>query len=370
MSSEDLRSTVLCDEHIGLGARMVPFAGWNMPVQYKTGILAEHQHTREQISLFDICHMGEFRVFGPGAREALDRLLARPTFDQPYGSCRYNFLLNEEGGIIDDLIVYYLGEDDYFIVVNASRIGVDAEQIRKHLPDGVMFVDISDETAKLDLQGPECAAVAAAVTGLPEADLPKYFRWAWVEINGVRVLLSRTGYTGELGFELYFPMDKAVEIWRCLLAQPNVRPAGLGARDTLRLEMGMALYGHELNTGITPLEAGYGAMLKLEEFPNRQFVGRAAMEKKGVQRHLIAIDVDGRRAAREGADVCDAEGLVIGKVTSGGFAPSLNHAIAMAYVEKPLPQGAEVFLAAGNSTVMGKVSEVPFYKNGTARKKI
>ncbi len=368
--SEDLRNTVLCEEHVKLGARMVPFAGWNMPVQYKKGILAEHQHTRESVSLFDICHMGEFRVFGPGAREALDRVLARPVFDQPYGSCRYNFLLNENGGVIDDLIVYYMGEDDYFIVVNASRIGSDAEQIRTNLPDGVVFVDISDETAKLDLQGPLSADVICAVTGLAAAELPKYFHWAWVEINGIRVLLSRTGYTGELGFELYFPADKAVELWRFLLTQPNVEPAGLGARDTLRLEMGMSLYGHELREDITPIEAGFGAMLKLQEYSERSFIGREAMEKKEGGRTLVAVSVDGRRSAREGAEVFDGEGVLIGQVTSGGFAPSLNHAVALAYLDKPLMQGSEVFMAAGKGTVMGTVSEVPFYKRGTARKKI
>jgi aminomethyltransferase len=349
---------------------MVPFAGWNMPVQYPAGILAEHQHTRAFVSLFDICHMGEFRVFGPGAREALDRLLARPVFDQPYGSCRYNFLLNENGGVIDDLIVYYMGEDDYFIVVNASRIEADAMQIRKNLPGGVTFIDISGETAKLDLQGPLSAEAVCAASGLPAGELPKYFHWKWVEINGVRVLLSRTGYTGELGFELYFPADKAAGLWNCLLSQPNVKPAGLGARDTLRLEIGLSLYGHELREDITPLEAGLGGMLKLADCPDRRFIGREAMEKKGAKRTLTAISVDGRRSAREGAEVFDGEGLRIGEVTSGGFAPSLNHAVALAYTDKPLPPGTEVLLTAGSGTVTGKVTDIPFYKLGTARKKI
>ncbi len=371
MAADELRSTVLCGEHVAAGARMVPFAGWNMPVQYKTGILAEHQHTREQVSIFDICHMGEFRVFGAGATQALDRILARPVFDQPYGTCRYNFLLNDNGGIIDDLIVYYTGENDYFIVVNASRIGEDSEQIRKNLPEGVAFVDISEETAKIDLQGPECLDVIVAATGLAVDALPKYFRWAWVEIQGVRVLLSRTGYTGELGFELYFPMEHAVKLWRYLLSFPQVKPAGLGARDTLRLEMGMALYGHEFTTETTPLQAGLGGMLKLDENPDRNFIGKEAMVKKGADRVLVNIYLEGRRAARDGAEVFDAEGLLMGTVTSGGFAPSLGHAVAMAYVDKAaLAKGNEVFLAAGNATIPGTIGEAPFYKKGTARKKI
>jgi aminomethyltransferase len=368
--SENLKNTVLSGEHVKLGARMVPFAGWNMPVQYKTGILTEHQHTRHFVSLFDICHMGEFRVFGPGAREALDRILARPVFDQSYGTCRYNFLLNENGGVIDDLIVYYMGEDDYFIVVNASRIDADAEQIRKNLPEGVTFVDLSPETAKLDLQGPLSGETICSATGLPAGELPKYFQWKWTEINGIRILLSRTGYTGELGFELYFPADKAVELWNYLLAMPEVKPAGLGARDTLRLEIGLSLYGHELREDITPAEAGFGAMLKLAEYPERQFIGREAMEKQGVTRTLIAIAADGRRAAREEAEVFNLDGVRIGQVSSGGFSPSLGHAIALAYVDKPLAVGTEVLMAAGSATITGKVTDAPFYKSGTARKKI
>lgn len=371
MIANELRSTVLYDEHVAAGARMVPFAGWNMPVQYKGGILAEHQQTREHVSIFDICHMGEFRVFGAGATEALDRIMARPVYDQPYGTCRYNFLLNKDGGIIDDLIVYYTGENDYFIVVNASRIGEDAEQIRSQLPDGVAFVDISGETAKLDLQGPECLDVMTEATGLAVGELPRYFRWAWVEIQGVRILLSRTGYTGELGFEMYFPVEHAVKLWRYFLEFPNVKPAGLGARDTLRLEIGLALYGHEFNTETTPLEAGYGGMLKLDENPDRDFIGKEAMLKKGADRALVGVYLEGRRAARDGAEVFDVDGLLIGEVTSGGFAPSLGHAVALAYVNKSaLDKGNEVFLTAGNATIPGTIGELPFYKKGTARKKI
>ncbi|MDD2403953.1 MAG: glycine cleavage system aminomethyltransferase GcvT [Victivallaceae bacterium] len=369
--SEELKSTVLCNEHMTLNARMVPFSGWNMPVQYAEGILAEHQHTREHVSLFDICHMGEIKVFGKGAREALDKILARPVFDQSLGSCRYNFLLNDAGGVIDDLIVYYLGEDDYFIVTNAARRDDDVAQIRKHLPNGIELVDISDETAKLDLQGPESATVISELTGLQICELPKYFRWQWVEIDGIRVLLSRTGYTGELGFELYFPMDKAVTLWRRLLQFKNVKPAGLGARDTLRLEMGMALYGHELNLETTPLEAGYGFMLKMEDFPSREFIGRKALENTPGERELVAVYLEGRRAAREHTELLDINQNTIGIVTSGGFAPSLGHAIALAYVSKgSVNKNDAVFLNVGKSQIQGKIGGLPFYTNGTARNKI
>lgn len=368
---DELRSTILRDEHLALGARMVPFAGWDMPVQYPEGILAEHRHTREHASLFDICHMGEFRVFGKGAREALDKIFARPVFDQSLGSCRYNFLLNDAGKVIDDLIIYYTGEDDYFIVTNASRRDEDAAQITKHLPDGVEFVDLSDETAKLDLQGPESATIIACVAKLTEKELPAYFCWKWVEIDGVRVLLSRTGYTGELGFELYFPMNQAVKIWRRLLEFKNVKAAGLGARDTLRLEMGLALYGHELNLETTPLEAGYGFMLKMNEYPSRQFIGRKALEKTSTERELVAICVEGRRAAREHSEVLSDALTPIGTVTSGGFAPSLERSIALAYVKKnTLSLGDKVFLNVGKTPIVGEIVKLPFYKNGTARIKI
>jgi glycine cleavage system T protein (aminomethyltransferase) len=371
MSDAEIKNTPLVESHKLAGAKMVPFSGWNMPVQYSEGILAEHKHTREKVSLFDICHMGEFRVTGEGALEALDAIFARPVFNQRVGLCRYNFLLNESGKVMDDLIVYRLAEDDFYIVVNAGTRPTDSEMIQSQLPEGVVFEDISDSTAKLDLQGPLAADIFVKA-GLKIADLPAYFNWTEAVINDIPVLLSRTGYTGELGFELYFDVDRVVDMWNYLLSFEDVKPVGLGARDTLRLECGYALYGHELTDDYTPLDAGYGPMLKLEDLPERKFTGRTALESNPVANKLIAISLEGRRAARAGADILNSDGEKIGVITSGAFAPSLGVAIAMGYINiaENLSIGDTVKLSAGRATIAGKVTDLPFYKEGTVRKKI
>ncbi|MDD5728683.1 MAG: glycine cleavage system aminomethyltransferase GcvT, partial [Victivallales bacterium] len=327
--------------------------------------------TREQAGLFDICHMGEFRITGEKALEALDAIFARPVFDQRVGLCRYNFLLNDNGKVMDDLIVYRLAEDDFFIVVNAGTRARDAEMIQRQLPEDIVFEDVSDLTAKLDLQGPLAADILVRA-GLEISDLPPYFNWSEVEINNLPVLLSRTGYTGELGFELFFDAKDAVKMWNFLLAFEEVEPIGLGARDTLRLEVGYALYGHELTEDYTPLDAGYGPMLKLGDFPDRKFTGRKALEAAPPEHRLIAVNLEGRRAARAGAEIFDASGKECGSVTSGVFAPSLGNAIALGYIkaESRLDAGDEVGLTAGRERVKGHICELPFYKNGTVRKKL
>ncbi len=359
-----MQETPLAESHRQLNARMVPFAGWNMPVQYSEGILAEHAHTRNAVSLFDICHMGEFRVKGNNTEAAMDKIFARPVAGQPVGVCRYNFLLNDNGGVMDDLIVYRLAEDEFYIVVNAGTREGDAERIKALLPDGISFTDESDATAKLDLQGPGSADVLAAA-GLDKTALPRYFRWIKTTINGISCLLSRTGYTGELGFELYFDAAKAVDMWDYLLSFEQVKPAGLGARDTLRLEMGYALYGHELNTETTPVEAGYGPMLKLDQLPDRVFPGSDALRNNEPGKKLVGIKLDGRRAAREGTAVLNQAEEVIGKVSSGAFSPSLGCAIAMAYVPTDFSD-EKVLLDAGRKHLEGEITSLPFYTEGTA----
>lgn len=363
-----LSETPLAAEHVKLGARMVPFAGWNMPVQYPQGIIAEHKHCRTKASLFDICHMGEFRVKGEKAAEDLDKLLPRAVLDQPDFVCRYNFSLNPDGGVRDDLIVYRIARDEFYIVVNAGPRASDAEWIKAHLSPGVEFTDESDATAKLDLQGPLAADVLERL-GLKRAELPKYYKFMFTEIKGIPVLLSRTGYTGELGFELYFQADKAVEMWNLLLADDVVEPAGLGARDTLRLEMGYPLYGHEMDEKTTPVEAGFGGMLKLDV--PREFIGADILHdpvKGAPKRKLVGLRLEGKRAARAGADVL-LDGKVVGVVTSGAFGPSIDTAVAMAFVDADLTvtEGMELQLDAGRTTLPAKVANTPFYTNATAR---
>jgi aminomethyltransferase len=365
---ETLLKTPLADEHVAIGARMVPFAGWYMPVQYKEGILAEHKYTREHVSLFDICHMGEFKAAGAGAAEALDAALARSVADQKDGVCRYNFLLNEAGGVIDDLIVYRMGAEDFFIVVNAARIEVDFIELRKRLPASVRLDNLSETTAKFDLQGPDSISVLTSL-GLDAAALPKYYHWAKFNLFGLDMLISRTGYTGELGFELYFDAAHAVEVWRKLLACPGVKPAGLGARDTLRLEMGYPLYGDEMDESTTPVEAGFGALLKLDK-SDRMFVGSKALRANPPKKHLRGIVLEGRRAAHTGTPLL-LDGKQVGTITSGTFAPSLGCAVAMAYLDASavVPEDAVFDVELHRAVVKAKLAPLPFWTHGTANPK-
>lgn len=366
--SAELNRTVLYCEHLNANARMVDFAGWEMPVQYGEGIIAEHLHTRNQASVFDICHMGEFRIKGTDAANSLDQILARAVADQKPGTCRYNFLLNDNAGILDDLIVYRLSQDEFYIVVNAATRKSDAERFRSLLKEEVCFCDESEQTAKIDLQGPESAKVLSNL-GIPVEKLPPYYSWINLEIHSIPCLLSRTGYTGELGYEIYIKNEYAVKMWTLLLSQPNVKPAGLGARDTLRLEMGYPLYGHELDAETTPIEAGFGKILALDS--NRKFPGAEILRNSQPKKHLVGIEFEGRRAARQGATIV-LNGENVGIITSGAFAPSLSKAVAMGYIsaKSGLSIGDKVEVVLERGSIVGTLSALPFYKHGTARNKI
>lgn len=341
---------------------MLPFGGWNMPIQYASGILAEHHHTRQSASLFDCGHMGEFRVQGPQAAAELDSLLPRKASTQPIGSCRYNLLLNDGGTICDDIIVYRLAEEEFYIVVNAGTQDADAERITAGLGADTEFTNESAETAKIDLQGPKSAAVLADL-GVDVSVLPRYFRSCELRIGDFDCLLSRTGYTGELGFELYLPSDQGPGLWDLLFAHPAVEAAGLGARDTLRLEMGYPLYGHELNEDTTPAEAGFAKIVKLAH----DHVGRDALAAAEPRKALVALAFDGRRAVRDAARVL-ADGNDVGQVTSGSFSPTLGHAIALAYLRPDeAVVGRETAGDLGRKTIPGHIVALPFYPEGTAR---
>lgn len=367
----DFKYTALFEEHVRLGAKTAPFAGWNMPINYPSGILAEHKHTRESVSLFDICHMGEFRFFGPDAADELDKVFARSVADQQIGVCRYNFLLNDQGGVVDDLLVYRMEKDDFFVVVNAGNIAADFDRIVALLPKTMTSENWSDEIGKLDLQGPRSAG-ALADLGVDKRELPAFYHCKSMDIGGERFLVSRTGYTGELGFELYGSLENIKSLWSALLELDEVEPAGLGARDTLRLESGLPLYGHELTEDTTPVEAGYGKLLKLEENPDRVFAGRDAMIARGVKKRLYGVNVSGRRAARAGAKVF-AGGEEAGQVASGVFAPTLGHAIATVYIraDVPLAEGDKLELEVSPSArVEGAVTALPFHRSESLRAKI
>ncbi|MFO7957037.1 MAG: glycine cleavage system aminomethyltransferase GcvT [Candidatus Brocadiia bacterium] len=359
--------TTLFDNHVKLGARMVDFAGWEMPVQY-TGILREHRHTRSRVSLFDTCHMSEFIVRGPGAVSALQRALACRVDDLRVGRCRYGFLLNRDGGVIDDLICYRLQPAEYMIVANAGRREADAAALRERIGTKADFADASDETAKIDLQGPAALDALLEVADAAARELP-YYGFARMEVGGADALVSRTGYTGELGYELYVAPDEVAGLWEDLLELPDVQPAGLGARDTLRLEMGYPLYGHELDERTTPVEAGLDWALPADN----EYFGAEALARrheKGIERRLVGVRFEGRRAAREGA-VLLAEDEEVGRVTSGCFAPSVGAAVALGYVAPGVAEPGRTLAAeVRGSRLPGTVVELPFYRQGTARKKV
>lgn len=357
-----MKKTPLYDEHVKLGARMVPFGGWDMPVQY-AGILKEHEHTRTKASVFDICHMGEFELSGPTAAADLENLLTQSIASLEVGQCRYGFMLNDEGGVIDDLTCYRLGEDRFFLVVNAAPAEGDSAWIRAHISESTQFKDVSEETAKLDVQGPAARAALEKVVG-PIPDL-KYFRVAEVELLGTQCLLSRTGYTGELGYEIYFPAAEAVRFWNALLDNPDIQPGGLGARDTLRLEMGYSLYGHELSAEHSPVATSGGMFIK-KEIP---FIGCETVQRElieGPARRLVALQLETKRAAREGDAVyCDGE--CVGQVSSGSVSPSLGVAVALAFVSSKVSDCENFELEVRGKKLPAKRVALPFYKDGTAR---
>jgi aminomethyltransferase len=345
---------------------MAPFAGWDMPIQYE-GILTEHLYTRQHASLFDTCHMGEFDIRGPNAEADLERLVTQSVSTLADGQCRYGFLLGEDGGVIDDLMVYRRSAHDFFLVVNAGTLQGDAEWIRAHLSPDTTFADRSPETAKLDVQGPRAREAVENALGTPLPDL-KYFRFSEVDLAGVPCTVSRTGYTGEWGYEFYFPADQAPRIWDLFLGQSDIKPAGLGARDTLRLEVGYALYGSELSSRQTPVGASRGMFIDM----NKTFIGKDAVARdleEGVARYLAPLQLETKRAARAHDKVFNGD-REVGEVTSGALGPSLGVAIALAYVDRDLCGVHQVLeVEVRGKRLPAQVVELPFYKHGTARKR-
>lgn len=348
---------------MALGARMAEFGGWDMPIQYE-GILTEHEHTRTKTGLFDICHMGEFELTGSSACADLEKLLTMKVSTLAIGQCRYGFLLNEQGGVIDDLTCYRLGEERYMLVVNAATLDGDSAWIQKHLSPETKFTDLSDGMAKLDVQGPTSRADLEAVFGKKLPDLG-YFKAEFFQCPETEMLVSRTGYTGDWGYELYFPAKDAVRIWRALLANPNIKPVGLGARDTLRLEMGYSLYGHELSLERTPVATSRGMFIRKEG----GFIGEGAVRRDlaNPQEFLVALEFDSKRAARS-HDKVFFQGLETGMVTSGSVSPSLGKAVALAFVKaEHAALGGTLEVEIRGKLFPAVVVELPFYKKGTAR---
>lgn len=358
--------TPLYKKHVALNARMAPFGGWDMPIQYE-GILAEHLWTRTNTSVFDTCHMGEFLLRGPTALDDLERLLTMNVGTIAEGQARYGFLLREDGGCIDDLTCYRFGKDHFWLIVNAGTREGDADWIRAHLSETTTFEDLSERTAKLDVQGPKARADLEAAFGVQIPDL-RYFRFTTLRLGGVPTVLSRTGYTGEAGYELYFPSGAAFDFWETLLRSGAIKPAGLGARDTLRLESGYSLYGHELDTTRTPVAATRGSFMDF----NKAFIGRDACLRdrdNGCPRYLCGLRLDTKRAARAHDRVMVGD-QAVGEVTSGSLAPSLNTAVALAYVDtEHTAHGTKLEIESRGARSSAEVVMLPFYQDGSARKK-
>lgn len=358
-----MRKTPLHGQHQRLGARMGGFGGWDMPIQY-AGILQEHVHTRTKVSVFDICHMGEFYVSGPNACSDLERLLTCRIPTLNVGQVRYGFMLDACGRTLDDLTCYRMAEDRYMLVVNAGTLQKDADWIVSNLSKSTRFEDASNRLAKLDIQGPKTRlALESALSG-PMPDLG-YFRFREHQMGGYSFIVSRTGYTGEFGYELYLPVDEVEKLWCQLLEHPLIEPAGLGARDTLRLEMGYPLYGHELSESRTPVATSRGAFIDLE----KDFIGRDAVSREieSPPALLVGLKFDSKRAARE-HDKVYADGRLIGEVSSGSLAPSLEVAVAMAFVDSSFSDlGRMLEVEIRGKLHPAQVVDLPFYKGGSAR---
>lgn len=353
--------------HVAAGAKLVEFAGFEMPVRY-TGDVREHQAVRQGVGLFDISHMGEFRVTGTRSLEYLNYMVTNDLATAGIGQAVYTPMCRPDGSIVDDLLVYRC-RDHFMLVVNASNIAKDFAWLKERCPSGVAIEDRSDQTALLAVQGPKSEQVMRG--NVPEAVLKLgYYRFAETKAFGVPAIVSRTGYTGEDGFEIYFDPSHAATVWEGLVASGRshgLEPIGLGARDTLRLEMGFMLYGNDIDESTSPLEAGLGWTVK---FKKSDFVGKstlAAQKEHGLLRKLVAFDLDGRRVPRHNMAI-EAEGRPVGRVTSGTFSPTLERPIGMGYVESALAaKGTALEVCAGATHLPARVTSAPFYTQGSRR---
>lgn len=359
-SPDTLRRTPLYEEHKELGARLVDFAGWEMPVQYE-GVKAEHTAVREKAGLFDVSHMGEVVFRGPDAEAAVQRLVTRDVARMEAGQAGYCAVCYETGGTVDDVLVYRR-EADFLIVVNAANREKDVTHFRESTADlDVEITDESDGWALLALQGPEAVGLLQSLTDTDLSDV-RPFRFIEAELDGVSAMLSRTGYTGEDGFEIYLKPDDAPTVWRRLI-ESGAAPVGLGARDTLRLEAGMSLYGNELSADITPLEAGISFAVHLDK--ETGFIGQEALQREkeeGLARKVVGFEVTGRGIARH-EHLVSVGGEEVGHVTSGTHSPTLGKAIGLALLPAGVEDSFEVVIR--DKAVPASIVPLPFYKRDT-----
>lgn len=359
-----MKNTALTQKHISLGAKMVPFAGYNMPVSY-SGLNEEHLAVRNAVGVFDVSHMGEFILRGDKALDLIQRVTSNDASVLTDGKVQYSCLPNGKGGIVDDLLVYRIDAKTYMLVVNASNIEKDWNWIKKHNDMGVEMVDISDKTSLLAVQGPKAAAALQKLTDINLSDMP-YYTFKKGKFNGVdNVLVSNTGYTGAGGFEIYFENEHAEKMWDAIFKageEFGIKPVGLGARDTLRLEMGFCLYGNDIDDTTSPIEAGLGWITKF----TKDFVNKSELleqKEKGVTKKLVGFEMIDRGIPRHDYEIVDASGNTIGKVTSGTQSPSLQKGIGMGYVPSALAKPeSEIFIKVRDKALKAKVVKLPFLK--------
>ncbi|MFC4818198.1 glycine cleavage system aminomethyltransferase GcvT [Flavobacterium sp. GCM10023249] len=359
-----MKNTALTHIHESLGAKMVPFAGYNMPVQYE-GVNIEHETVRNGVGVFDVSHMGEFMLKGENALALIQKVTSNDASKLVDGKAQYSCLPNNEGGIVDDLIVYKIADNHYMLVVNASNIEKDWNWIASHNDLGVDMENLSDAYSLLAIQGPKAAEAMQSLTSIDLINMP-YYSFQIGEFAGKNdVIVSATGYTGSGGFEIYFKNEDAATIWSRVFeagAAFGIKPIGLAARDTLRLEMGFCLYGNDINDTTSPLEAGLGWITKFD----KEFTNSANLKKQkeeGVTRKLVAFELTERGIPRHDYEIVDADGTIIGIVTSGTQSPSLNKGIGLGYVTTAFStMDSEIFIRIRKNDVAAKVVKLPFYK--------
>ena len=361
-----IKTTPFTDKHIALGARMAAFAGYNMPIEY-SGITDEHMTVRQAVGVFDVSHMGEFWVKGENALPFLQKVTSNDVSTLPIGKAQYSCFPNGKGGIVDDLLVYRYEEQKYMLVVNAANIDKDWSWCVQNNSEDAELENASDRMAQLAVQGPKAIEVLKKLTSVDLASIP-YYAFTTGEFAGVKdVILSNTGYTGAGGFELYFYPENADAIWNSIFeagAEFGIKPIGLGARDTLRLEMGFALYGNDIDDTTSPIEAGLGWITKFVE--GKDFIDRPLLEKQkteGVSRCLVGFILTERGIPRHDYPIVNEEGVVIGKVTSGTQSPVLKAGIGMGYVDANYSKpDSQIFISIRNKTIAAKVVKTPFCK--------
>lgn len=359
-----MKKTALYDKHVALGAKMVPFAGFDMPVQY-AGVTEEHFAVRDAVGIFDVSHMGQFWIEGAGAKELLQHVTTNNVDNLEDGKAQYSCLPNGKGGIVDDLIVYKVADEKYFVVVNASNIEKDWEHMSRHNHAGAKMTNVSDDISLIAIQGPKAMETMQKLVDVNLSEIP-YYHFVIGSVDGVKdVIISNTGYTGSGGLEIYIPNEYSTKLWDAITEagkEFGIQPCGLAARDTLRLEKGFCLYGNDIDDTTSPIEAGLGWITKFDkEFIDKDFLLK--QKEEGASRKLVGFEMQEKAIPRHDYLVVDEQGKTIGKVTSGTMSPCNKVGIGMAYIDTPYNKlGTDIFIQIRNKNIPAKVVKMPFVK--------